>query len=242
MKANTHNKGALYIAFGEKYVEQAQNSAKSLKRSSNFDITLFSDREPEDNIFDKVHIFEPTHNRAKVDLLLKSPYENTLYLDSDTLIVSDLGEIFEILEKFDIVATHDLSRKRSQWAERISEYKKIPYGFPEINGGILAFTKSPSAVNLLSNWTEKFYELQHLTRNQDQPALRIALWESSARIYILPPEFNVRNEKIRRKIIKRMKTPGNRDLMQPRIFHFHGCHEINFFRRVLRRFRPMRTI
>ena len=197
---------------------------------------------PNNKVFDEVIIIEPTHNRAKVDFLLQSPYKKTLYLDSDTLVVSDISEIFEILERFDIVATHDLSRKRSEWADLIAEHKQIPYGFPEINGGILGYNKTVAARDLLRVWIKKFYQLRHLTRNQDQPALRLSLWESSARICILPPEFNVRSEKIRRKIINRMKIPGNRDLMRARILHFHGCHETTWIKKALRKFRPMRTI
>jgi lipopolysaccharide biosynthesis glycosyltransferase len=146
--------GVIYIAFGEKYLEQAQYSAESLKKHTSIGITLLSDREAQSELFEEVKIIEPGHNRAKVDFLLQSPYDKTLYLDSDTLVLSDIGEIFSILERFDIVATHDLSRKRAEWTDLIPEYAEIPYGFPEINGGILGYRKTSAAKDLRNSWVK----------------------------------------------------------------------------------------
>lgn len=236
------DKGILYIAFGDKYIRQAEQSALSLKQVQNSHITIFCDREITSPYFDVVRKIHPVHKRAKVDFLKETPYKNTIYLDSDTKIIRSISEIFEILEKFDFVGTHDLSRKRQEWCEKIDEYENIPYGFTEINGGVIGIKKSLETDELLNLWVEKFHQYSHLTRNQDQPALRMSLWESNVRYHILPVEFNVRNETIRSKIVRRMKTKENADLMRPRIWHFHGCHESTAISRVLKKFRPFRVI
>lgn len=236
------NEGILYIAFGDKYIEQARKSAISVKEVQNTHITIFCDREISSPAFDVVRKVHPEHNRAKVDFLEETPYVKTIYLDSDTKVIRNISEIFEILENFDFVGTHDLSRKRQEWCETISEYENIPYGFTEINGGVLGIKKTQSSCELINLWTKKFYQYRELTRNQDQPALRMALWESRVRYHILPVEFNVRNETIRKKIIQRMKTKENSDLMRPRIWHFHGCHESTVIKRMLKKFRPFKVI
>jgi len=51
-RAEAPDRGVVYIAFGKQYVEQASLSAKSVKKQSNVDVTLFSDREPNCSIPD----------------------------------------------------------------------------------------------------------------------------------------------------------------------------------------------
>jgi len=240
--SQNRNEGVLYIAFGDKYIRQAEQSALSIRSVQSTHITIFCDRDINSPTFDVVQKVYPEHERAKIDFLKETPYEKTIYLDSDTKVIRNISEIFEILEKFDFVATHDLSRKRQEWCDRIDEYKEIPYGFTELNGGVLGIKKSHASDELLKLWTEKYYQYRHLTRNQDQPALRMALWESRVRYHILPVEFNVRNESIRSKIIQRMKTRENSDLMRPRIWHFHGCHESTRINRIMKKFRPFKVI
>lgn len=235
-------KGILYIAFGDKYTRQAERSAASVKKVQDTHITILCDREITSPNFDVIRLIHPEHKRAKVDFLKESPYEKTLYLDSDTKILRSIDEIFQILEKFDLVVTHDLSRKRQEWCDLIEEYEKIPYGFTEINGGVLGIKTSQESDELLDLWNKKFYQYRDLTRNQDQPALRMSLWESKARYHILPVEFNVRSEKIRSKIIQRMKKEDNSDLMRPRIWHFHGCHESSSVKRLMKEFRALKVI
>lgn len=241
----THNapsRGILYIAFGDKYIRQAEKSASSVKKVQDTHITIFCDCEITSSSFDAVRKVRPEHKRAKVDFLHETPYDKTIYLDSDTKVIRNISEIYDILERFDFVGTHDLSRKRQEWCEKIDEYNDIPYGFTEINGGVIGIRKTRKADELLRLWTEKFYQYRHLTRNQDQPALRMSLWESEIRYHILPIEFNVRNETIRSKIVKRMRTKGNDGLMRPRIWHFHGCHDSTKLSRIFKRFRPFKVI
>lgn len=87
--------GLLWIAFGERYVSEAEHSAGSaapmLARA------LLADREPATGVFDVVRRIEPGHIRAKVDFLAESPFARTLYLDSDTRVVGELADVFELL-------------------------------------------------------------------------------------------------------------------------------------------------
>jgi len=217
--------GVLYVAFGDKFIDQAISSAQSVKLHTNVSVTLFCDRRVDNAIFDYIERINPDHKRAKVDFLGLSPYEKTLYLDSDTLVLRDIYDIFVFLDRFDLVGTHDYSRKKAEWAKAICEYNQIPYAFPEINGGVLGFKRNSLGSEFLDLWRKKFWKYRNHTRGMDQPALRMAAWESGANLYILPPEFNVRNQAIRKKMRKRMRQADSLDLLRPRILHFHGCQE-----------------
>ena len=173
-----------------------------------------------------------------MDFVSASPYERTLYLDSDTKIVRDFSDAFDLLDRFDVAAVQDHSRKSSRWSG-IPEYKNIPYAFPEFNGGVILFRKSPAVDEFFECWKKYFYKYEDQTQGQDQASFRIALWESDIRLHSLPFEYNVRNQRIRDKMAKRANSPADEGLLKPRILHWHGLNErhVFWFRA---KYRPMR--
>jgi hypothetical protein len=230
--------GVIYIAFGQRYVDEAIYSAESLKQHSDLPVTLFTDLDVSSPFIDSVVKINPQHKRAKVDFIAESPYERTLYLDSDTKIVRDISDLFDLLDKFDVAASHDHSRKTYRWS-KVSAYASIPYPFPEYNGGVLLFRRNDAVEAFLALWRERFHENKHLTNGQDQATLRISLWESDVRLHTLPPEFNVRNEAVRQKILKRAQQPEEQGVLAPRIYHWHGLAKSGFFRRLRDKYKPM---
>lgn len=215
------NKGVVYIAFGDRYVDEVLFSASTLKAASDLHVTLFTDREISSPNLDTVVKIEPDHKRPKVDHLPHTPYDLTLYLDSDTRIERDVTDMYDILDRFDLAAVHDHSRKSSRWAI-IPEYDAIPYGFPEYNSGVILFRKSPKLDGFFKLWKQHFHRYQSTTNGQDQASFRIALWQSELQIHTLPFEYNVRNLHTRRRMAKRSKSLGNESLLKPRILHWHG--------------------
>ena len=90
-------KGVLYIAFGKVFVKECLFSIQSLKRyNPDIPIALFTDCEVNDSSIDILKIIKPKHLRSKVDFVSQSPFEKTLYLDSDTVIVHDISDMFDI--------------------------------------------------------------------------------------------------------------------------------------------------
>lgn len=231
--------GVIYIAFGKRYVDEAVYSAESLKQHNNLPVTLFTDVDVSSPYIDNVVKITPQHKRAKVDFISDSPYERTLYLDSDTKVVRDLSELFEILDRFDVAGTHDHSRKTHRWASKVPAYAQIPYPFPEYNGGVLLFRQNEAVKGFLSEWQKLFHENKHLTNGQDQATLRISLWRSNVMLHTLPPEFNVRNEWVRQKIIKRARQPEEQAVLAPRIYHWHGLNKPSFFHRFRDKYKAM---
>lgn len=220
------SRGVFFIAFGEKYVDEAVHCARSIRDCSDLGIAILCDRldEAQRQLFDHAALIKPAHIRAKVDFLDRTPFDNTLYLDSDTQVLEDLSEVFGILEKYDVAMAHDFARKRHRWCNVIPEYAAIPDGFSEFGGGVILYNRERAA-DFLGRWREYFYRYYRLTNGWDQASLRIAAWESAASIYVLPPEFNVRSTQTRAKTDTLPVNEGGAHPLRPRIYHWHGLND-----------------
>lgn len=223
--ARTDDCGIFFIAFGDKYVNEAIHAAKSIKQRSNIKTAICCDKisQAGKDFFDDVQIIKPEHIRAKVDFLDQTPFENTLYLDSDTEIAEDISYIFGILDKYDLAMAHDFARKRARWSKEIPEYAAIPEGFSEFGGGVILYNKT-RARDFIEKWRHYFYRNFHKTNGWDQASLRIAAWESLCSIYVLPTEYNVRSEAVRKKTDTLPEKEGGAHPLRPRILHWHGLN------------------
>jgi len=219
-------KGVLYIAFGENFVKEMLISAESVKKHNpNLHITAFSDREIDSLFIDDYKIIEVNHIRAKVDYVAQTPYNKTIFLDSDTIVDYNIEEMFEILDHYDFAICHDLARKRKNVSRLIPEYAKIPYAFSEVNPGVMVFEKTDEVVEFFDLWKKYFYRYFSMWP-YEQPTFRVALWESGLDFYILPPEYNIRSKGNRDKQRKFHHEFGA-DHLAPRIYHMHADNRIN---------------
>jgi len=183
--------GILYVATGQRFVDEAAASCRSLRvQMPDIPVLLFTDvdrsRIPE--IFDQIRRIErPTFSFAdKIKPLAESPFERTIFLDTDTHVCAPLDDIFTLLTNGDIAAAH--APMRVTWPQ-----PDIPDSFPEVNSGVLAWRKSDNTVKLFAEW-ERLYHSHVASTGQtdDQPAFRRALFECGVRMAILPPEYNFR--------------------------------------------------
>ena len=222
-------RGFLYIAFGEAFTKEALMSIKSLKRHNKEPVALFTDREQDETFDGLVDVYakiEPKHIRAKVDFVGSSPFVNTVYLDSDTVVVRNISDMFDILGRFDVALTNDYARKRTKYSDIIPEYAEIPYSFSEVNGGIMAYNSSLATQTFLSMWKEYFYKYYKETNGWDQVSLRISLWRSNVRIHHFPFEYNIRSKDNRDKQ-DRFKHEFGEQHLAPRIYHMHYDREVH---------------
>lgn len=220
--------GVFFIAFGEQYINEAVFCAKSIKENTNLPIAICCDeiKQNDKYLFKKIIYITPNHERSKVDFLEVTPFECSLYLDSDTQVLEDITPIFRILEKYDIAFTHDFSRKRFRWSKIIPEYENIPDGFSELGGGVMLYRKS-KAIEFIDLWKNYFYKYYKLTNGWDQASLRIAAWESQCSLYVLPPEFNLRSLQNRKKTDSLVGKECDLHPLRPRIHHWHGLNDPN---------------
>jgi len=213
-------RGALYICYGDKYIQEGIISAESLKKfHPDLHITFLSDKAFLSKFVDNVEIIKPKAKRPKVEHIKQSPYEETLFLDVDTVIDSPIDDIFKLLSKFDMAICDDTCRKRPKYSKIMTEYKNIPYGFSELNTGVICFKKTESIDNLFSLW-RAYYKKYNNKCPWDQPSFRISLWESDVKFHVLPREYNVRSKQ------NKLKNKGF--LHDPKVYHMHhGENNLN---------------
>jgi hypothetical protein len=228
--------GYLYIAYGKAFTKEALLSIESLRRFTQIPIALYTDQEPDsfdENqkkfIKENISIFanmKANHLRAKVDYMDQSPFENTVFLDSDTVIVRNCDDMFDLLDRFDVAIVNDYARKRKKYSDIVPEYGEIPYAFSEANSGVIAFNNSTRTQTFLKMWKEYFYKYFRETNGWDQISFRISLWKSNINLHHMPFEYNVRSKENREKQ-RRYKHEFGEDHMESRIVHIHYDGEIH---------------
>jgi hypothetical protein len=179
--------GVIYVAEGAGYLDLAIRSARSLKALNvGIAVDLFTDQAVEPGLFDRV-LPIPAGPTPKLASLPATRFDRTLYMDCDTLALAPLGDLFEILKRFELAVAHDVRRASSLIREGVREAP--PYAFPQMNAGVMLYRRSDAMLAFLSDWQRRYAEAGRL---RDQPTLRDLLWASDLRFYVLPPEFNLR--------------------------------------------------
>ncbi len=201
--------GVLYIATGASYLEEARRSAQSVKKHSpTLSIGVVTDQSIQpDADFDIVldvsanTVLEEHQERyltqdkvpyyRKILPLFQSPFQKTIFLDSDTFVAAPLDELFTLLDHFDLLVTpahivHDYRFEREE-----PPFSQIPAAFGYFNTGLIAFRKSPASDAFLHRWLHNF--IQHTARFtvNDQPAFRLTLFEDIASFHVLPARYNI---------------------------------------------------
>jgi lipopolysaccharide biosynthesis glycosyltransferase len=239
-------KGVLYCATDEVYQKRARLSAYSLKHNNpTLSCCLITNTEVKDEIWDHLIISEKSENGFhqymldKITALSLSPYEKTLYLDSDTYILDDINELFSLLDRFDIALCHGHDRQKryliqtgqipikGTLVKAISD--AIPYAFAPLQGGLILYRKNETIEKFLKDLAD-LYISKHFY--DDQVSIRELLWKSNINFYILPPEYNFNSIEV----LKYWKKHGFRHA-KPKIFHYSSNKNINIqdeIRHVLR--------
>jgi len=187
--------GILFVAVGWKYIRSAMRAAETVRcHCPGLPIHLFANwkeshipLEQIDRVFTSMEEIPDPHSRSKVDYLHLTPFEQTLYLDNDTALNTDIRDMFQVLERFDIGLCH--AHWRNIEARLKSWRIELPQAFPQFNSGVILYRKSPAVLQLLQNWQQAYSDAGI---KEDQRTLRELLWESDVRIATLPPEYNVR--------------------------------------------------
>ncbi|MEO1133723.1 MAG: hypothetical protein AAFX40_13565 [Cyanobacteria bacterium J06639_1] len=186
--------GIIYIASGSKYVKEACQSAASVKQHMpDVPITLFADEAMDCPHIEEAIVLDAEQMQAggkilKVVCMEKSPYDRTLFLDTDTYVCADISDLFHLLDRYDLAATQAPIAMHGSIAG-------VPDCFPELNTGLIAYRKSPAVTELLQKWVEFYRRNRAATTHRycpDQPPFREALYGSDVRVAVLHGEYNCR--------------------------------------------------
>lgn len=189
--------GIIYAVVGRPYLAEALQSAATVKRwMPSTPITLFCDEPVDSPLFDQVvKIPSPQGSfEDKIIAMRCSPYERTLFLDSDTYLCDDVCELFGVLDHYDFIAAlepyHRDPFTRDNPAPEAGH--DIPPSMVEHTSGVIAYRRSPLMDEFLEDWYATYVRGRAAGIMADQVTLRTCLYRSRVRIGTLPPEYNFR--------------------------------------------------
>lgn len=197
---------AFWILSGERYIEEARQSAATLRaHMPNLARILYT---PDSGVrcggeFDEVRALparqhdiwylDSTHYFAWV-LDDNEQDAHLLWLDSDTYTVAPFNDLFELLDRFDLAGAHAPGRVTT------NTVRPIPASFPEINIGVLAMRNNAAMHYFARMWYRYYSTSPNVYGNNDQGSFRESLWRfvddvtllDNFNFYVVPPEFNCR--------------------------------------------------
>lgn len=182
----TSDKGILYVAIGESMREPLERSIASVREHLDLPVTLVTDLADPPSV-DACRLAqwrERPGYAVKPAFIPQLPYERTLYLDTDTVVLSrEAANPLDLITRrygYHAAAVHGVSRRF-----QIVDHELMCV--PSLNSGVLFLRNSALVQSALSLW-QRYYpghgsEEVHLTR---------ALLQRRVPMYCLPCEWNYR--------------------------------------------------
>lgn len=213
MTAPDPSKGFVFAASGAKFAALTEQAARTLRATNpGHAIDIFTDSPVDETLYDRVHALNQSWFRPKFEALIRSRFDQTVYLDADLVVLADISDIFWLLDRFDIAAAH-VQNRNAGFARR-TWHQEIPNAFPQINGGVLGIRRNDATTAFLEACNKALAD-ENLPA--DQPVMRELLLDSDLRLAILPPEYNLRKKDI--------ATFSNSNVPAPRILHSSDFHK-----------------
>lgn len=180
-------KGVLYIATGERYVQQAKVSARITRENTDLPIAIVTDKSIDGDCFDYIiRDDNPTHTYIdKPRNISKSPFDRTLFIDTDAYILEDIDELFAVLDSFQIAACVDPNEVVLRYQEEV-HHDDLPKSIPEYNTGVIVFRSDDDTLDFIEKWEKNCVG----ANTNDQIGFRKSLYESDVRITALSPLYN----------------------------------------------------
>lgn len=180
-------RGAIYVATGARYLAEAATSLAQLRRSNpGLPVALVTDAAQPPGDWDVVlPLPDPVHGLRDKLHLRRAPWAQAIFLDTDTHVAADLGDVFALLDGGFDLAAHQLFEGHDY------DLPDVPHTFPEFNTGVIAFRNTPAVQAFFDQWTE-IYATRPPPYPTDQYSFRIAVFHSGLRHTVLTPEYNFR--------------------------------------------------
>jgi hypothetical protein len=144
-------RGLITIAIGEKYVRQAKQLAYSATLRVPQVLRAVVTDKPEllVNFYDMVIPYNPEYGNpfaSKMRLHLYTPFEETLYLDADSLVMHNFDSYWNFLKERSFVYEGTLLREGDWYfdIEKIRWQLSLPW-IPKFNSGMLLFRNNEAA-------------------------------------------------------------------------------------------------
>lgn len=189
------SEGIVYITSGDVYLEEAKVSARRVKEvMPDVDVAVIADRPPDSDIFDEyVELSEPNYSwMDKVENLPRSPFEKTIYFDSDIYLEKDVSELFSLLDRYDMALVpdtyqHPVHESHPYHSQAGELYSGVDRVLTEYNAGVIVYQQSRTVRDTFADWRELYDPENHWS---DQPSLRVALAQNDVRVHPLRTQYN----------------------------------------------------
>lgn len=180
----------IYCATREKDLEYSRLSINSVRKLyPEIEILLFTNTYDykNDEVNEVVFLRDAkTSYSDKILSLIKAERKNILFLDCDTYLLEPIEDLFLLLNRFEIAITHSSINQSLQ-------LDMIPQSFPEFNTGVILLKKNVQTQRFLKNWYNLYFSLESNHKEyHDQPAFRLALYNSKLAFFIFKSEYNCR--------------------------------------------------
>jgi hypothetical protein len=179
-----YEKGILFVATGNAYIAEAIIAAKSCRKYNPYPIAIITDSSDHElplGLFDMV-IYKPALFNYQDKLLMRhSPFEKTIFLDTDVYVAEPLDDLFKLLDYREF-AIHQSDEGYE------FEMPEVSNAMPEFNTGVIAFRLTPAVLQLIEDWNCSF--AQRLDIRFDQFHLRKTLYESDVKYAIFSSAYN----------------------------------------------------
>lgn len=164
-------KGIVLYAEGTEYVKQARLCALSIRRYNDIPICLITDQEDRDPVFDHVIKLQSSSNRFKTDNRCQiydlTPYDETIVLDSDTLVLENIDHMWNILSQQEVFYTTSVYNYRGDIIiDKFYRKTFIQNKLPNVYNAFYYFKKCSKAQEFYSiqkqvneNWKEVYAEV-----------------------------------------------------------------------------------
>jgi len=197
----TGNAGIVYVVYGAPAIKEAKGSLASLRLfHPGLEALIISDG---DTGLEAEHVYHADNDvgarGAKLAVYNLSPFDKTLYLDADTVVIGPLNWGFRLLDSFDLIVAIDIAEMAKDGALHPNSFgytqeerSMTTYLLPTTRAtqfacGMLFFRKSDDTKTLFDMWQDEWRKW----RSRDQAAFLRALCKNPTRMLAVPSEWNV---------------------------------------------------
>jgi len=196
------SEGFLYIVYGSKrYFKEAETSVKSLRRwHHDAQVTLITDNKDYSNkLWNDIQVVPRCPKELvvdgkfefKVDTMDLTPYERTLFVDTDTYFLGNVEALFKLLDYYDMA----LLPKSGEADIKDPEPPHLTVqGHTPYNTGIILFKLNSKTRVVFSRWRDYYRSQRPIQRSKnDQTYFLLALAKTTKlKVHALPANYNAR--------------------------------------------------
>ncbi len=185
-------RGILYVVFGEEYDKLAAHTIKYSRQFTDLPICVLTNMKERNELWDDMDVefvefdLEQKDNRQiKTTMIDYTPFEQTLYLDCDSVIRKrGIEKLFNKLKNHDMFLHHYLLWKRGGkvvqgFKDAFLKYK-VDMPINIYNGALIGFKKNKNTIEFFNKWNEYWIGMD---RKREMHVLACAIKNTKLKLY-----------------------------------------------------------